>query len=223
MSLDPSRLENVRQCGGKTIARCPACAEEDRDTKGVHLIIYQDGKFGCITCPGAPGHEHRKRILALAGDPATRRRGACLILIHRPAALMKPKSPEREVDLGRIVRVDPARLQSRLADDVGGADDSLPEIACDPDNSGRLGRLFPTPALRKQQDITCDGVERENGVHITRSIGAKPSEASGVSGDDPLIIAALAQFSKSRQATLAAQDIDPETGHPIIDGAVCPF
>lgn len=223
MSLDLSRLENVRQCGGKTIARCPACAEEDRDTKGVHLVIYQDGKFGCVTCPGAPGHEHRKRILALAGDPATRRRGACLIRVHRPAALIKPKSPEREVDLGRIGRVDPARLQSRLTDDVGCADDSLPEIASDPDNSGRLGRLFPTPALRKQQDITRDGVERENGLHITRSIGAKPSEASGVSGHDPLTARALAILSSYRQADTAAQDIDPETGYPIINGAICPF
>jgi hypothetical protein len=223
MSLDLSRLENVRQCGGKTLARCPACAEEDRDTKGVHLVIYQDGKFGCVTCPGAPGHEHRKRILALAGDPATRRRGACLIRVRRPDALIKSKSPEREVELGRIGRVDPARLKSHLVDDVGGADDSLPEIACDPDNSGRLGRLFPTPALRKQEDITCDGVEREEGIYITRSIGVKPSEASGLSGDDPLMARALASLSSHRQGTPTAQDIDPETGYPIIDGAICPF
>lgn len=145
MSLDLSRLENVRQCGGKTIARCPACAEEDRDKRGEHLAIYPDGKFGCVTCPGAPGHEHRKRILALVGDPATRRRGACLIRVRRPAALIKPKSPERDVPLGRIGRVDPARLQPRVADDDGRADDSLPEIAGGQDNSGRLGRLFFNP------------------------------------------------------------------------------
>ena len=73
MSLALARLQNVRQCGGKTIARCPACTEDERDGRGDHLVIYQNGKFGCVTCPGAAGHEHRKRILALAGDPATRR------------------------------------------------------------------------------------------------------------------------------------------------------
>jgi hypothetical protein len=34
---------------------------------------------------------------------------------------------------------------------------------------------------------------------------------------------ALASLSSHRQGTLAAQDIDPETGFPIIGGAVCPF
>jgi hypothetical protein len=44
-----------------------------------------------------------------------------------------------------------------------------------------------------------------------------------VSVKDPLITAALAQFRKSWQATPAARDTNPETGFPIIDGAVCPF
>ncbi|MCX6877903.1 MAG: hypothetical protein NTW21_29430 [Verrucomicrobia bacterium] len=222
MSLDLSRLQNVRQCGVKTIARCPACTEDDRDETGEHLVIYQNGKFGCVTCPGAAGHEHRKRILALAGDPATRRRGACVIRVRRPTILTKPKSPERDVELGRIGRVDPALLVSRAVDDVGCVGESLPVIAGGPDNTGRFGRLSTTLALRESQDITCDGVEGEMEIH-TRSIGVKSSEASGLSETDPLLIAALAQFSKSRQATPAAQDTDPETGFPIINGAVCPF
>jgi hypothetical protein len=75
MSLDPSKLENARQCGKKIIARCPACAEDGHDEKGEHLVIMPDGRFGCVTCPGAAGKQHRQRIYALAGDKTTSRRG----------------------------------------------------------------------------------------------------------------------------------------------------
>jgi hypothetical protein len=34
---------------------------------------------------------------------------------------------------------------------------------------------------------------------------------------------ALTVFRDHRQADTAAQDTDPETGFPIIGGAVCPF
>lgn len=67
MSIDISRLENVRTIGNKTIARCPACAEIGHDKKGNHLVISQDGKFACVMFQGASGHEHRKRIFRLAG------------------------------------------------------------------------------------------------------------------------------------------------------------
>ncbi|MFM2170333.1 MAG: hypothetical protein RI957_562 [Verrucomicrobiota bacterium] len=91
MSLDPSKLENARQCGQKIIARCPACAEVGRDEKGEHLVIMPDGRFGCVTCPGAAGKQHRQKIYALAGDKTTSRRGACVIRVRRPVL---PKLPE---------------------------------------------------------------------------------------------------------------------------------
>ena len=66
MSLDPSKLENVvARPDGAMVARCPACAEERMDTKGEHLIVFKDGRFGCAVYPG--DHEHRKLIWALAG------------------------------------------------------------------------------------------------------------------------------------------------------------
>ena len=67
MSIDISRLENVRTIGNKTVARCPACAESGQDKKGNHLIISNDGKFACVMFQGASGHEHRKRIFRLVG------------------------------------------------------------------------------------------------------------------------------------------------------------
>ena len=70
MSLDISKLENVRTHGGKKTARCPACAEAGHDQKRNHLIIQADGRFGCVVYPGdsADAKEHRKRIFALCGD-----------------------------------------------------------------------------------------------------------------------------------------------------------
>lgn len=91
MSLDLSKLENARQRGEKIIARCPACAEHGHDEKGEHLVIMSDGRFGCVTCPGAAGKEHRQRIYALAGDGSLSRRGSSMIRVRRPVL---PKLPE---------------------------------------------------------------------------------------------------------------------------------
>ncbi|MFZ4779643.1 MAG: hypothetical protein ACOYM3_30135, partial [Terrimicrobiaceae bacterium] len=66
-SLDVTKLENVRTGEGKTIARCPACAESGGDNKGDHLFIAPDGRFGCVKYPGPDGVEHRSRIFAQVG------------------------------------------------------------------------------------------------------------------------------------------------------------
>ena len=72
MSLDRSKLEKVREVAGGTIARCPACAEDNGDTKGDHLSIDTDGKFCCVLNQGDAGREHRARIFDLVGvkEPA---------------------------------------------------------------------------------------------------------------------------------------------------------
>ena len=206
MSLDLSRLENVRQRCGRTVARCPACAEHGQDEKGEHLIIMPDGRFGCVVCPGAAGKDHRKQIHALAGDPATRRLGACRVrvrrpLIHRPAAEI--------VDVARLGQVagDAAQVDP-------GSGGGLPEAADSLDGIGRIGRVSPTLALRVNQSIKEDGEEKRD-VH-TRSVGVKASKASSPSSE-------TATCRNEAQANTAAQDIDPETGFPIIGGAICPF
>jgi hypothetical protein len=68
MSLDLSRLEKHRPSGGKTIARCPACAETGGDSAADHLFINSDGKFGCVLYQSTEGIDHRKRIFELAGN-----------------------------------------------------------------------------------------------------------------------------------------------------------
>lgn len=69
MALNLNKLEKVRgHSKGATIARCPACAEEGNDRIGEHLIIYRDGRFGCVA--NAKDGQHNQRIFALAGENA---------------------------------------------------------------------------------------------------------------------------------------------------------
>ena len=68
MSLNILKLENCHKKGGKIVARCPACAEIGQDKQGNHLILYDDGRFGCVKYQGTEGIEHRKRIFQLVGE-----------------------------------------------------------------------------------------------------------------------------------------------------------
>jgi len=75
MSLDLTKIENVKECGGKTVAACPACREMGADKKGNHLSILDDGRFNCIVNQGNAGDEHRRRIMQLAGEDKGRAKG----------------------------------------------------------------------------------------------------------------------------------------------------
>jgi hypothetical protein len=71
MSLIRSKLENVvERADGSFNARCPACAARGGDSKGNHLIVFPDGKFGCVVFQGsdAETREHRALVTRLAGD-----------------------------------------------------------------------------------------------------------------------------------------------------------
>jgi hypothetical protein len=66
MPIDISKLENVKKgIDGKIVSRCPACAEHGKDTTGNHLVMYPDGKYGCVAYPG--DRDHRQAIFALCG------------------------------------------------------------------------------------------------------------------------------------------------------------
>ena len=65
--LNRAKLQNIkRKSGGAIAARCPACAEEGHDRKGEHLIVFSDGKFGCVKHQG--DNAHNRRIWQLVGD-----------------------------------------------------------------------------------------------------------------------------------------------------------
>ena len=94
--LDLSKLEKVRELpGGRVIARCPACAEADRDHKGDHLTIWPDDRYACAANQG--DHEHYRRIHALAGvavEPG--------FIVPRQAAKSSRTQPEPAAPLPRL-------------------------------------------------------------------------------------------------------------------------
>jgi hypothetical protein len=69
MSLDISKLRNVRMHRDKITAGCPACSEAGHDQKGEHLLINANGGFACVVYPGdsTAAKAHRKRIFTLCG------------------------------------------------------------------------------------------------------------------------------------------------------------
>ncbi|MFN9111807.1 MAG: hypothetical protein ACK5XN_17215, partial [Bacteroidota bacterium] len=122
MPLDLTKLEKVRTAQGKTIARCPACAEVDEDREGKHLAIFADGRFACVTHQGEK--EHRRRIWELAGLPDDE--------APPPRALdAAPKKPAEPVDwmVNRNRLENDAAAQARLAQWRGWTADFSRELA----------------------------------------------------------------------------------------------
>jgi hypothetical protein len=74
----PERLTRLT-CGNggglmsaKQIQQCPACVELGRDKDGKHLVVFPDGKFGCVAFPGVEGRQHRQRVFELMGGKKQR-------------------------------------------------------------------------------------------------------------------------------------------------------
>jgi len=89
--IDLSKLEKPRIKNGKTIARCPACAESGGDQSAEHLFINSDGKFGCVINQGIDGKAHRERIFQLVGIPDEKpSRSVWTALPHAPANAPAP-------------------------------------------------------------------------------------------------------------------------------------
>jgi hypothetical protein len=65
LQIDPSKLTNVVPKPGKIVARCPACVARGGDTRGNNLVVYGDGRFGCVAAP--KNRDHNRLILKLAG------------------------------------------------------------------------------------------------------------------------------------------------------------
>ena len=105
MSLDLSKLKMVRDKGDAKVARCPACAEADRDKRGDHLWFGADGRFGCVANPG--DRDHARRIWALVGMRAnaktSKRRVRLVIREPKPRTLRTPKIPSLIITLPPII------------------------------------------------------------------------------------------------------------------------
>jgi hypothetical protein len=69
MSLDITKLKNVKKNGDITTAECPACAAEGHDSNGSHLAMFDTGAYVCAKAPGDP--KHNKEVFRLAGLKTT--------------------------------------------------------------------------------------------------------------------------------------------------------
>ncbi|MHA3771604.1 hypothetical protein ACXR0O_08715 [Verrucomicrobiota bacterium sgz303538] len=103
MALDLTKLHHARKReDGAVIAQCPACAGTGGDSNGEHLILFSDGRFGCVAHPGS--REHRREILRLAGGSTRQQSG----FSRPPAATLqvaKASPPQTLMVLGRLGRV----------------------------------------------------------------------------------------------------------------------
>jgi hypothetical protein len=164
-SLEFSRLGNLRQhASGKVTARCPACAEVERDRKGNHLVIYPGGKYGCVAAPG--DKIHNRRIFALAGM-ATGVPETCMRSYRQQRILQK----HRELEARRLtetVRQCRQALVERYAwsgEDVW--DDSPQRI--DGDFAERCPRHFFTSLFHPDSIIWAGDVHESGQPHHSRN------------------------------------------------------
>ena len=116
--LDLTLLQNIRQRGDKWIAKCPACAEVGGDSKGEHLIIYPDNRFGCVA--NGDDQDHRRDIFRLVGvKPKANCKGKTSITPEIVLPKLPIRVPRYErvgcIGYSRILRIVP--LQSVRRDE----------------------------------------------------------------------------------------------------------
>lgn len=104
--IDLGRLEKPKSVGQKTVARCPACAEQGGDRSCNHLVIYDDGRFGCVANAGDKAH--RSRIIELAGSNEPR--PVCKAVFQRLPVRGNPAFPLLEKPtVGELARIQALR------------------------------------------------------------------------------------------------------------------
>lgn len=153
MGLDRKKLQKaVDLANGLVRARCPACAESGGDSKGEHLRVYPDGRFGCCVCPG--DREHRRRIFALAGEHV--RPG-----IKVRTAAVKVGGTVRAGILGRLGRLfpNPAGDQGLRDGRDGGSEVPAKDQERDLSGTPGTGSVKSKPETGEQAVLALDGKE----------------------------------------------------------------
>ncbi len=252
MALDLSKLENVKQRGGKTIAQCPACAEEGGDEKGEHLVIQPNGRFGCVTNPGQQGREHRKKIFKLAGKKSGPGNLKFTVLSAKPPKIQPTGRFGRVFQTSTRVGKkenkisDPTHIRSsNQASDPSERAQQLfsPESANNPSEASETKP--PAPPRQKSGDDQPNLKPLVRSLEPTDPNFEEPRNGSLVLGlyrdDDKSVVPVLLwastetdlfwevaarRYVRSPRFYLPVCDtcpFDPHTGHAIVNGAICPF
>ena len=211
--LDTAHLEKVRRVGDKTVARCPACAEQGMDEKGQHLFIAPDGRFGCVLHPGKIGHAHRCRIFALVGKNSRGKTPGAKRVPRKPSTCrirVIPSSREGgKIIYGRGGRPFYTYTYTKNEDeDKGGIVQSV--------YGEGTGKLPSAPSAALSLPSPQGGGSQE-----------KPSAASAeerpVDANPPEPPPPPARPPRRDEYPEHQGEFDLETGYPIINGAICPF
>lgn len=120
MNLKHDRLQKVRKRGSRTFARCPACAELDRDRAGDNLVIFANGCFACAAFQG--DRAHARRIMELAGEEELPSPGARKAF-PPPMRRRKPVQEALPKDFAELTRAARLRVSACLETQMVMADE----------------------------------------------------------------------------------------------------
>lgn len=98
-------LEEVLS-GEKWVGPCPACQKIGADKRGNHLVVWQDGRFGCICHPGEEGREHRQEMVRLAPALAGGKTNTNFISIRPDLSNAKKLFEEIQKTLWKKIKTD---------------------------------------------------------------------------------------------------------------------
>ena len=175
------------------------------DDTGEHLVIQADGRFGCVVHPGPAGKPHRQRIAKLVGArgvptikvrvaaPAPTNAGASLPILEKARERASQPVPDCRSSLQNEMKLAPPLYSLECGE---------PNFR-EPEDGELIVALYreddgtPVPLLLwadPKVDLFWDVARRE---HV------KPPRLYLQLSEQPAI--------------------DPVTGFPIIQGAVCPF
>lgn len=206
MSLKLNLLKRVKHRLGKIVAQCPACAETGGDSKGVHLAVYPDGKFGCTARP--MDKVHRRRIAELAGDQ-TRLVKPWKLKLH--VHVVKFGS-QPHFELGTPIR-SLARSNVEKLNAVG----SSPSEVSGANNPGQNGRIFSIEQIHKNKSgkINTDTIYIKGPIKASES-SVNPTTVAPSELSDLVIAQALAMFGGKIVAHIPPDEIVPRRFHDVL-------
>jgi hypothetical protein len=158
MALELSTLQQLSDQGDYFEAQCPACAELDKDSTGVHLYVQKDNHaYRCVA--HKDDSEHSRRIFALVGKRDSHKPSPVDFL----AGLERKENRDREQNLIEQYRADWPRIRKDYAWPVDDITIDSPSLICilSPDAHWKLHLSLFGP-----DDLLRIGERYHSGEHV---------------------------------------------------------